>query len=137
VKTISIRDLRQRWPHAEALLQVEKELLAWVDRALAESRADRGGSRSRPLLYIDTSALLKFLLPEPESTAVHGAVTAEDLVVVCVLAELEAKVRLRSAWLVSSRPRSGSIVSRLMTHDTLQAEAARGMGYDVLSPGRS
>lgn len=83
MKTITIRDLRQRWPHAEALLQVENELLvtrdgapvaklvrivpdtrrrkrfdpaehrawqvrlfgkrtvAWVDRALAESRVDR------------------------------------------------------------------------------------------------
>jgi antitoxin (DNA-binding transcriptional repressor) of toxin-antitoxin stability system len=83
MKTITIRDLRQRWPHAEALLQVENELIvtrdgapvaklvrivpdtrrrkrfdpaehrawqvrlfgkrttAWVDRALAESRADR------------------------------------------------------------------------------------------------
>ena len=83
MKTITVRDVRQRWPHAEALLQVEKELLvtrdgkpvaklvrigpesgrrkrfdpvehrawqarlfgkrrvAWVDRALAESRADR------------------------------------------------------------------------------------------------
>lgn len=84
MKTITVRDLRQRWPRAEALLQVEKELVvtrdgrpvarlvridpekrrrkrfdpvehaawqasvfgkrnvtAWVDRALAESRADR------------------------------------------------------------------------------------------------
>ncbi len=83
MKTITIRDLRRRWPHAEALLQVENELLvtrggapvaklvrvvpdtrrrkrfdpaehrawqirlfgkqtaAWVDRALAESRADQ------------------------------------------------------------------------------------------------
>ena len=83
MKTITVRDLRQRWPHAEALLQTENELLvtrdgtpvaklvrikpdtqrrqrfdpaehrawqvrlfgkrtvAWVDRALAESRADR------------------------------------------------------------------------------------------------
>ena len=83
MKTITVRDLRQRWPRAEARLQVENELLvtrdgkpvaklvrigpetrrrkrfdpaehrawqvrlfgkravAWVDRALAESRADR------------------------------------------------------------------------------------------------
>ena len=83
MKTITVRDLRQRWPHAEALLQAEHELLvtrdgtpvaklvrikpetkrrqrfdpaehrawqvrlfgkrtvAWTDRALAESRADR------------------------------------------------------------------------------------------------
>ena len=83
MKTISVRDLRQRWPHAEALLQREHELLvtrdgtpvaklvrvkpdagrrrrfdpaehrawqrrlfgkravSWVDRAVAESRAER------------------------------------------------------------------------------------------------
>ena len=83
MKTITVRDLRQRWPQAEALLQAENELLvtrdgtpvaklvrikpdtqrrkrfdpaehrawqvrhfgkrtvAWIDRALAESRADR------------------------------------------------------------------------------------------------
>ena len=83
MKRITVRDVRQRWPHAEALLQVENELLvtrdgkpvaklvrirpetrrrkrfdpaehrawqvrlfgkravAWVDRALAESRVDR------------------------------------------------------------------------------------------------
>jgi hypothetical protein len=31
VKSISIRDLRQRWPAAEALLQVEKELVITRD----------------------------------------------------------------------------------------------------------
>ena len=83
MKTLSVRDLRQRWPEAEALLQVEHELIItrdskpvaklvriapertlrrrfdpvaharwqrrvsggkvsrWVDRALAEARADR------------------------------------------------------------------------------------------------
>ena len=85
MQTITVRDVRQRWPHAEALLQVENELLVtrdgkpvaklirivperrrrkrfdpaehaawqvsvfgkrkvvpWVDRALAQARADRG-----------------------------------------------------------------------------------------------
>ena len=83
MKTFSVRDLRQRWPEAEALLQVEHEIIItrdskpvaklvriaaerplrkrfdpvaharwqrrvsgrkvsrWVDRALAEARADR------------------------------------------------------------------------------------------------
>lgn len=84
MKTITVRDVRQRWPQAEALLQVENELLVtrdgkpvaklvriaperrrrrrfdlaehrawqtrvfgkrkvlrWVDRALAQARADR------------------------------------------------------------------------------------------------
>jgi len=31
VKTISVRDLRQRWPQAEARLQVEKEILITRD----------------------------------------------------------------------------------------------------------
>jgi antitoxin (DNA-binding transcriptional repressor) of toxin-antitoxin stability system len=31
VKTITVRDLRHRWPHAEALLQVEHELLVTRD----------------------------------------------------------------------------------------------------------
>ena len=31
MKTISVRDLRQRWPQAEALLQVEKEILITRD----------------------------------------------------------------------------------------------------------
>lgn len=84
MKTITVRDLRQRWPKAESMLERERELIvtrdgkpiaklvrigpetrrrkrfdpvehrawqarlfgkrrvAWVDRALAESRADRG-----------------------------------------------------------------------------------------------
>jgi antitoxin (DNA-binding transcriptional repressor) of toxin-antitoxin stability system len=83
MKTMSVRDLRQRWPEAEALLQVEHEIIItrdakpvaklvriaaerkarrrfdpltharwqrrvsggkttrWVDRTLAEARADR------------------------------------------------------------------------------------------------
>jgi len=83
MRTFSVRDLRQRWPEAEALLQVEHEIIItrdskpvaklvriaaerplrkrfdpvaharwqrrvsgrkvsrWVDRALAEARADR------------------------------------------------------------------------------------------------
>ena len=31
VKTISVRDLRQRWPEAEALLQVEQEIVITRD----------------------------------------------------------------------------------------------------------
>ena len=143
------------------------------------------------MVYIDTSSLLKILLPEPESAAVQAAVAAEDLVVLCVLAELEAEVQLRAARLGGSvtrsqyrrlterlrvlkqrepfavRPLPGSVfqtalrqhhererphvrtldrlhlaameelgVRRLMTHDMPQAEAARAVGYAVLSPGQ-
>ena len=31
MKTISVRDLRQRWPQAEALLQIEKEIIITRD----------------------------------------------------------------------------------------------------------
>ena len=31
MKTITVRDLRQRWPEAEALLQVEKEIVITRD----------------------------------------------------------------------------------------------------------
>ena len=31
VKTITVRDLRQRWPEAEALLQIEKEIVITRD----------------------------------------------------------------------------------------------------------
>ena len=51
------------------------------------------------MLYLDTSSLLKLLLPEPESARVQEAVSAEDVVVVSALAELEAEVQLRAGWL--------------------------------------
>jgi predicted nucleic acid-binding protein len=51
------------------------------------------------MLYLDTSLLLKLLLPEPESVRVQDAVAAADTVVVSALAELEAEVQLRAGWL--------------------------------------
>jgi predicted nucleic acid-binding protein len=143
------------------------------------------------MLYIDTSSLLKLLLPEPESPAVQAAVAAEDRVVLSTLVELETEVQLRAAWLGGRftrrryrgltarlyllsrqdpfmiRPLPGTLfqialrqhrerpgphvrtldrlhlaameelgLRRLMTHDVPQAEAARALGYAVLSPAR-
>lgn len=51
------------------------------------------------MLYLDTSSLLKLLLPEPESVPVQEAVAAADAIVVSALAELEAEVQLRAGWL--------------------------------------
>jgi predicted nucleic acid-binding protein len=51
------------------------------------------------VFYLDTSSLLKLLLPEPESARVQEAVAEEDLVLVSSLAELEAEVQLRAGWL--------------------------------------
>lgn len=52
------------------------------------------------MFYLDTSAMLKLLWPEPESDAVLEHVAREDVVVVSELAELETEVQLRAAWLV-------------------------------------
>jgi uncharacterized protein with PIN domain len=51
------------------------------------------------VFYIDTSSLLKLLIPEPESAAVQAAVAVEDVVLVSVLTELEAEVQFRSGRL--------------------------------------
>ena len=51
------------------------------------------------MIYLDSSSLLKLLWNEPESSAVIGAVAAEETVVVSVLAELETLVQLKAAHL--------------------------------------
>ena len=67
------------------------------------------------VIYIDSSALLKLFWQEPESDAVRDHVAREDVVIVSTLTELEA--------------------TRLLTHDTVQARAARALGFAVLIPG--
>jgi predicted nucleic acid-binding protein len=52
-----------------------------------------------PVIYLDTSCLLKLLLEEPESEAVRLAVARESEVIVSALAELETAVQLRAGWL--------------------------------------
>jgi uncharacterized protein with PIN domain len=47
-----------------------------------------------PMLYLDTSSLLKLLLPEPESPRVREAIAGERLVLVSALTELEAPASL-------------------------------------------
>jgi predicted nucleic acid-binding protein len=51
------------------------------------------------MIYLDSSSLLKLLWNEPESPAVVDAIAVEDTVVVCVLAEMEALVQLKAAYL--------------------------------------
>lgn len=46
------------------------------------------------MLYIDSSALLKLLWPEPESESVRDQIGVEDVVIVSSLTELEAEVQL-------------------------------------------
>jgi predicted nucleic acid-binding protein len=58
------------------------------------------------MLYLDTSSLLKLLLPEPESLSVQEAIAAEGLVLVSALTELEAEVQLRGGWLGGSFTRT-------------------------------
>ena len=51
------------------------------------------------MIYLDTSSLLKLLLPEPESAAVHAVVVSEKDAIISPLAELETLVQLRGMWL--------------------------------------
>jgi predicted nucleic acid-binding protein len=51
------------------------------------------------MLYLDTSSLLKLLLPEPESPRIREAIAQEKLVLVSTLTELEGEVQLRGGWL--------------------------------------
>jgi uncharacterized protein with PIN domain len=103
------------------------------------------------VLYIDSSALLKLLWQEPESEAVRDHVASEDHVIVSSLAEPETHVQLTAAWLAGryGKPRHCRTldrlhlaamteldVARLMTHDAVQAQAARALGFEVVIPGR-
>ena len=54
------------------------------------------------MIYLDTSCLLKALLPEADSPEVHQLVVAEDAVIVSSLAELEAEVQLKAGYLGGS-----------------------------------
>ncbi len=51
------------------------------------------------MIYLDTSSLLKVLLPEPESAAANAAVLAETEVAISPLTELELLVQFRGMWL--------------------------------------
>jgi antitoxin (DNA-binding transcriptional repressor) of toxin-antitoxin stability system len=55
VKTISVRDLRQRWPEAEARLKVEKEIVITRD-AKPVARLVRIDERSKPRKRFDPAA---------------------------------------------------------------------------------
>jgi antitoxin (DNA-binding transcriptional repressor) of toxin-antitoxin stability system len=55
MKTISVRDLRQRWPEAEALLQVEKEIVITRD-ARPVAKLVRIEQRTKPRRRFDPVA---------------------------------------------------------------------------------
>lgn len=140
------------------------------------------------VIYIDTSSLLKFLLPEAGGSAVETAIFAEEDPVISLLVRLEAEVQFRArrqggslrpnayralaAKLdaleketpIAIRVLSSSLlevalrqhhaskihcrsfdrlhlaameeleITRLMTHDARQAEAARAQGFRVVAP---
>lgn len=50
------------------------------------------------MLYLDTSALLKLFIREPETDTVRRLVGTESRVVVSSLTQLETMVRLKAAW---------------------------------------
>lgn len=74
------------------------------------------------MFYVDTSSLLKLLLPEPESAAVQVALVREDIAVVSVLAELEAEIQLRADRLAGllTKMQYRRLVERLATLTTQQ-----------------
>jgi predicted nucleic acid-binding protein len=141
------------------------------------------------VVYLDSSSLLKLLWPEAESQAVRSRVAGEDAVVVSTLAELEAEVQLKAAWLAGryreaawrrfvgklaefremepfrfrrlgttlfetalrQRRAEGRMhcrtldrlhlaameelgIRRLMTNDASQADIARAMGFEIVTP---
>jgi antitoxin (DNA-binding transcriptional repressor) of toxin-antitoxin stability system len=55
VKTISVRDLRQRWPEAEARLQVEREIVITRD-ARPVAKLVRIDERPKPRKRFDPAA---------------------------------------------------------------------------------
>lgn len=55
MKTITVRDLRQRWPEAEALLQVEKEIVITRD-AKPVAKLVRITDRPKPRKRFDPAA---------------------------------------------------------------------------------
>ena len=55
MKTISVRDLRQRWPEAEARLQVEKEIVITRD-AKPVAKLVRIDARAKPRKQFDPVA---------------------------------------------------------------------------------
>jgi predicted nucleic acid-binding protein len=51
-----------------------------------------------PMIYIDSSSLLKVVHPEPETLAVIRAISRESEVVVSALADLETLVQLKALY---------------------------------------
>lgn len=55
MRTITVRDLRQRWPQAEALLQIEKEIVITRD-AKPVAKLVRIAERPKPRKRFDPAA---------------------------------------------------------------------------------
>jgi len=68
------------------------------------------------MIYIDTSSLLKLVLPDLQSEATRTAVLAENSVAVSALADLEARVQIRALFLGGklSEARTQRLRDRLM-----------------------
>lgn len=59
------------------------------------------------MIYLDTSCLLKLFRPESSSAQVSAAIAAESRVIISALAELEALIQLKAAWMAGefTRPK--------------------------------
>ncbi|HJX65530.1 MAG TPA: PIN domain-containing protein [Polyangia bacterium] len=91
-------------------------------------------------LYLDTSCLLKLLLPEPESAKTSLLVAAEPRVVVSSLARLEALVQIQgraAGGLLTSR--SAATLARLLDQTLASAPfdlVATPAGIDGVAAGQ-
>ncbi len=88
------------------------------------------------MLYVDSSALLKLLWPEPESEAVRLQVAGEDLVIVSSLTELETHIQLTAAWLAgrygrARRDRFRAKLEEFRNTDPFQFRPLPGTVFDT------
>jgi antitoxin (DNA-binding transcriptional repressor) of toxin-antitoxin stability system len=70
MKSITIRDLRQRWPEAEALLQVESELLITRD-SVPVAKLVRYSEPAKPRKRFDPTAHARWQMKMSEGKVVR------------------------------------------------------------------
>src|SRR5205809_19688 len=154
MKTITVRDLRQRWPRAEALLEREKEIIVTRDGkpvaklvrvrevGAARKRFDpRGHARwqakvsgRRTVRWVE-----EFLIPDRQAREV-GATdpfrfrSLPGSVFETALRQHAggSRTHCRTLDRLHLAAMTELDVARLMTHDVVQARAARALGFEVV-----
>lgn len=90
-----------------------------------------------PCWYLDSSAIVKLVVHEPESPALRQAIEGDMVLVTSALAgriRLPALRSLDAIHLASAQCLHHQLEA-FITYDTRQASAARQLGLTVLSPG--